>query len=146
VIRFQRYHPHDHTPFDWFGEAMGDAYAARLAINILNSSGTTLAIGPYSLTGGEWESGHKPDSRYPIDSGGTVVYANIAPHYFSGLGGSMVLYPMTGGWINVNWSWPSGKAPTGWATPDSTTGIEVNSSLIGVGSSNVTLQVVLTNL
>jgi hypothetical protein len=125
---------------------MGDAYAARVAISILNGSGTTLAIGVYSLTGGEWEAGHKPDSRYPIDGGRTVEYANIAPNYFTGLGGSITLYPMTGGCIDVSWNWPSGKGPTGWATPDSTTGIEVNYSLIGAGSSNVTLQVILTNL
>ncbi len=123
---------------------MSQNYTAVFAIAIQNGSGVTLAIGSFYLTAGEWAPGRKPDLQRPLDSGNWVQYENVAPAYFTALGGRIVLSPVNGGAIYINWSWPGGLPPSGSATPDSTSGLDLTYNLIS-GSTNVTLQVSVTN-
>ncbi len=125
------------------GPARGPSGTASLAfvIAVQNASGTTLALQTATLSAGTWVP--------PAPVAGSGVFPGEAPRYvnvpvgpFSGLGGSLVFVPMTGGSITVGWVWPAGGMPEAAAYAQNTA-IAVNGVLINLGSAQPTYQVTI---
>ncbi len=124
--------------------AAGNDPAAALpsfAIAVQNASGTTLALQTATLASGAWLP-PAPAIGSGVFPGDAPRYVNVSLQAFSGLGGTLILVPMTGGSITIGWSWPSGGTPAAAAYGQNTS-ISVDGTLINVGSSQPTFQVVV---
>ncbi len=112
-------------------------------VQTTNSSGTLLIIQNFTLTGGSWEQ--PPKAGDAVNSGDTKAYNNLTDQPFTGLGGTMVLVPASGGSITLAWNWPWGGVATGSATAAGLNGISVSATVINQNTANPTLQVTVLN-
>jgi hypothetical protein len=123
------------------GDPAQPTVTVSFRIDVQNASGTTLALQTATLTGGVWVPA-PPAIGSAVFPGGAPSYLNSATQSFSGLGGTLIFVPNTGGSITVGWSWPSGKAPSAAASAQRTS-IPVRGQLINVGSSEPVFQVLI---
>lgn len=111
-------------------------------INLLNASGTTLTLQQATLAGGIWFA-TVPSIGDQILPGAARLYVNAPQQSFSGLGGTLLFAPATGGTITVGWSWPSGQMPQAAAYAQNTSLI-VTGQLINSGTGQPDFQVQIT--
>lgn len=118
-----------------------EAVTMAFVITVQNASGTTLALQVATLSAGVWVP-PPPVVGSAVFPGDTPRYANAQAGAFSGLGGSLMFVPMTGGSITIGWIWPSGGLPEAAAYGQNTS-IVVSGSLINVGTAQPTFQVII---
>ncbi len=120
------------------------AFARSITLAIQDASGATVNVAYSTLTGGTWDPAPVPGQ--PITPGGPPTnFVNGANDAFSALGGTLVLYPASGGSITVGWGWASGSGYSSSVTGTSLSGIGVASQITGTPTSFATLQVVISN-
>ena len=117
--------------------ATGNGSMRVLAIQIVNSSDTPVAINSGQLTGGDWV-GPGPRPGDMIEAG-EASFSNGGNH--DTLGGTIQLLSMSGGTITVTWSWPLGGTVTGSAKGTSLTGLSLQSDIINTQSYRPTQQI-----
>lgn len=120
------------------------AFARSMTLAIQNASGATVNIAYSTLTGGSWDPAPIPGT--PITPAGPPTnFVNGAADTFSSLGGTLVLYPASGGSITIGWSWATGTGYSSSVTSTSLNGIGVSSQITGQQTNFATLQVFVTN-
>ncbi|HTJ26267.1 MAG TPA: hypothetical protein VMA36_08880 [Candidatus Limnocylindria bacterium] len=113
--------------------------AIAFLVDLQNGSGTTLTLQTATLTAGLWLP-PAPQIADQILPGAMPRYVNAPAQSFSGLGGSLIFVPMTGGSITIGWTWPSGQAPQAGAYGQNTSLI-VRGQLINAGTGQPNFQV-----
>lgn len=87
-------------------------------IQVLNDSGTEIAVASASLTGGTWQSPPQPGTgTEPL---GVAQWSNVPSSAFGPIGGQMILStPATGTFYTISWNWAWGSMLTAQATATS---------------------------
>jgi hypothetical protein len=120
------------------------AFARSITLAIQNASQATVNIAYSTLTGGTWDPAPIPGNS--ITPGGPPTnFVNGAADTFTSLGGTLVLYPASGGSITVGWGWATGAGYSSSVTSTSLNGIGVASQITGQQTNFATLQVFVTN-
>ncbi|WP_407050866.1 hypothetical protein [Methyloraptor flagellatus] len=120
------------------------AFARSITLSIQDASGATVNVAYGTLTGGTWDPAPVPGQS--ITPGGAPTnFVNGTGDTFSALGGTIVLYPSSGGSITIGWGWASGSGYSSSVTSQSLTGIGVSNQITGTQTNFATLQVVITN-
>ncbi|HWD28738.1 MAG TPA: hypothetical protein VG387_16315 [Rhizomicrobium sp.] len=120
------------------------AFSRSITLAIQDASGATITVAYSTLTGGSWDPAPLPGEAITPGAPPTG-YANGADDTFSALGGTLVLYPASGGAITIGWNWASGSGYSSSATGTSLSGIGIASQITGTQTNFATLQVVITN-
>jgi len=75
---------------------------------IMDASDTSFNVNTFSLSSGKWDPDYQPQLAQSLDPGQTLTYKNFTDAPYTGVGGAVSLAALSGGLLNITWTWNYG--------------------------------------
>jgi hypothetical protein len=76
---------------------------------IMDASDTSFTVNTFGLSNGKWDPDYQPQLAQALDPGKTLTYKNFTDVPYSGVGGAVSLAALSGGLLNITWTWNYGS-------------------------------------
>lgn len=116
----------------------------QVNIIINDGSDTALNINDYGVSGGMWNPEFTPQPGQLINPGDHPKFVNYTDKPYTSVAGYITLFPMSGGSIKSDWEWKYGS-PFSFTNNTQNTKLSVKGQITGQTSTEVTLQIWITN-